>query len=227
MKKFLYAELIIGCLFLLSQELCGMVRFKLIGRAYASHILKKSQKNSTSPRIKTVELIEQNRPLSSLDATKNNSLISVPSPQCTAIVPYKETLPFDNIIEQACFIIKPDAVVKAYVDPIIKMIQDEGFSIGRLQKRLLTKKEVEDLYEHHKNQPFFNQIVQHMTSACCFVLTVSKKNGIYELRKLIGSLEQDNTLRGEFGSDKTANAVHGSDSPEAAQREIKIFFKDE
>ena len=135
-----------------------------------------------------------------------------------------------NTIERTLAIIKPDAVSAHYTGKIIDRIDQEGFTVTDLRKVTLEREHAEKFYEMHKGKPFFNQLVDYMSSGPIVVMILEKLNAIPEWRKLMGATDPakatEGTIRKLFGTDITKNAVHGSDSTDAAQREIKFFFAD-
>ena len=129
-------------------------------------------------------------------------------------------------------IIKPDAVQKGYTGEIISMILKAGFKIKAMKMTHLTKSSAEGFYSIHKERPFFNDLVAYMTSAPCVPVALERENAVAEYRKLIGATDPkkaaEGTVRKLFAVDIQANAVHGSDSDENAEKEIAHFFsKDE
>lgn len=124
-------------------------------------------------------------------------------------------------------LIKPDAVSKGYTESILEMAQNNGFTIERQETRPLTPVEIEQLYGIHKERPFFTDLVAHISSGPVVVLKLKKDNAVQEWRNLMGSTNpetaQEGTIRKQFGSSVTANAVHGSDSIENAAKEMAIF----
>lgn len=135
-----------------------------------------------------------------------------------------------NKKETTFAIIKPDGVNSGYTGPIIDLIEKNGFEIVRMYKKILSKKDAESFYAAHKEKPFFNDLVLYMTSGPIVILQLSKENAIADWRALIGATDPANaamgTIRKMYGVSKTYNAVHGSDSKEAALQEIMIMFND-
>lgn len=131
-------------------------------------------------------------------------------------------------IEQTLAIIKPDAVRAKNSGKIIDRIEQEGFTIIDLKKVHLDKEGAEKFYEAHKNKKFFNDLVNFMISGPVIVLILEKQAAIKGWRELMGGTNpidaKEGTIRKQFGSNVEQNAVHGSDSSDAAQREIKFFF---
>jgi len=133
-----------------------------------------------------------------------------------------------NRIEQTLAIIKPDAVRAKNTGKIIDRIEQEGFTIIDLKKVQLDKEGAEKFYEAHKNKKFFNDLVNFMTSGPVVVMILEKQNAIKAWREFMGSTNpveaKEGTIRKQFGSNVEQNATHGSDSFDAAIREIKFFF---
>ena len=132
------------------------------------------------------------------------------------------------VVERTLAIIKPDAINAKHTGKIIERIEHEGFSIIDLKKVHLDAELAERFYEMHKGKSFFKELVDFMCSGPIIVLILEKENGIESWRKLMGATDpakaEMGTLRSEFGTNVGSNALHGSDSQEAANREIKFFF---
>ena len=125
-------------------------------------------------------------------------------------------------------IIKPDAVKKGYTEQICTRIEDSGLDIVLKKELLLTRNEAEGFYAEHKGKPFFEALINFMTSGPVQVQVLEGKEAISKYRSLMGSTnpkEADpGTLRHDFAESIDANAVHGSDSLESAAREVAYFF---
>jgi|TARA_B100000586_G_scaffold125972_1_gene90985 nucleoside-diphosphate kinase len=125
-------------------------------------------------------------------------------------------------------IIKPDAVKKGYTEQICTRIEDSGLDIVLKKELLLTRNEAEGFYAEHKGKPFFEALINFMTSGPVQVQVLEGKGAISRYRSLMGSTnpkEADpGTLRHDFAESIDANAVHGSDSLESAAREVAYFF---
>ncbi len=124
--------------------------------------------------------------------------------------------------------IKPDSVQTKNDDKIIDIIKQHGFKIMAMQKTQLTQKEAEDFYATHKNKPFFCKLITFVTSGPVIGMALKKENAIQDWRKLMGATDpkkaETGTIRKLFGTNITSNAVHGSDSWQTAQQEIRQFF---
>jgi len=125
-------------------------------------------------------------------------------------------------------IIKPDAVKKVYTEQICTKIEDSGLDIVLKKELLLTRNQAEGFYAEHKGKPFFEALINFMTSGPVQVQVLEGKGAISRYRSLMGSTnpkEADpGTLRHDFAESIDANAVHGSDSLESAAREVAYFF---
>lgn len=131
-------------------------------------------------------------------------------------------------IEQTFAIIKPDAVQAGNAGKIISTIEDAGFEILRLQKGQLSKDLAELFYDVHKEKPFFNELVEFISSGPIIIMALQKENAIEEWRNLMGATDpakaQEGTIRKQFGSSIGQNAVHGSDGQDTARQELGLFF---
>lgn len=127
-------------------------------------------------------------------------------------------------------IIKPDAVKDNYIGEIISMITKAGFNIKAIKMIHLTKAQAQKFYEVHKERPFYNDLVDYMTSGPCIPIALEKENAVEDYRKLIGATDptqaEEGTIRKLYARNKQFNAVHGSDSDENALREIAFFFSE-
>ncbi len=133
-------------------------------------------------------------------------------------------------MEQTLAIIKPDSVAAGNSGKIIDLIEQNGFSIDRMEKGILKKEHAENFYDIHKEKPFFGELIQFIISGPIIVMALRKENAINEWRTLMGNTDpskaEAGTLRKLFGTSIGSNAVHGSDSPENAKRELQLFFGD-
>ena len=125
-------------------------------------------------------------------------------------------------------IIKPNAVRTGKTGPILAMINEGGFEIAAMRMIKMTLSQAEAFYEVHKGKPFFEGLVEFMTSGPVVVMILRHENAVNEFRKLIGATDPANaepgTIRKVFAVSVQMNAVHGSDSDENALREASFFF---
>ena len=131
-------------------------------------------------------------------------------------------------LERTLSIIKPDAVAKGHVDEICKRLEDAGLSITEKKSIHMDDALAEGFYIEHKGKPFFEDLIKFMTSGPIQVQVLEGENAIFNYREVMGSTNPKEaapgTLRADFAESIDANAVHGSDSPESAKREIDYFF---
>ena len=124
--------------------------------------------------------------------------------------------------------IKPRAVAMGYMGHILNRINEAGFKIIALKYTKLTKEDAEIFYKVHKGKPFFAELVEFMSSGPIVAAVLYKDNAVLDFRKLIGSTDpaeaDEGTIRYLYAKNKTANAIHGSDSDENAIREAGFFF---
>ena len=127
-------------------------------------------------------------------------------------------------------IIKPDAVKNEFTGKIYHRIQKAGFNILAAKLLKMTTEQASGFYNVHKDKPFFNELIDFMTSGPCMVLALKKENAVLAWRETIGATNPEdaleNTIRKDFATSVQENAVHGSDSDENAEKEIAFFFAD-
>ena len=125
-------------------------------------------------------------------------------------------------------IIKPDAVGKRFTGKIIDHILSTGFDIAAMKKIHMTTEEAQGFYAVHKERPFFNDLVEFMTSGSCIIAALKKENAVEAWRETIGATNpveaDEGTIRKLYAESVQNNAVHGSDSDENAVKEIAFFF---
>lgn len=131
-------------------------------------------------------------------------------------------------IEQTLSIIKPDAVSNNVIGKIYSRFEAAGLKIVAAKMLHLTQEQAEGFYAEHKERPFFPSLVEFMTSGPVTVQVLEGENAIAMNRELMGATDPQKaaagTIRADFAQTVDANAVHGSDSPASAQREIAYFF---
>ena len=131
-------------------------------------------------------------------------------------------------IERTLSIIKPDAVAKNVIGQIYSRFENAGLNIVAAKMLHLSKEKAEGFYAEHKERPFFNDLVKFMTSGPVVVQVLEGENAVALNRDLMGATNPkeaaEGTIRRDFALSIDANAVHGSDSPKSAEREIAYFF---
>ena len=124
-------------------------------------------------------------------------------------------------------ILKPDCVQKNLIGQVILKITEAGFKVIGMKMTKLTKDSARGFYEVHKEKPFFNDLVDYMTSGPCVPIALEKENAVEDFRKLIGATDPakaaEGTIRKLYAASIQENIVHGSDSDENAAKEISHF----
>ena len=132
------------------------------------------------------------------------------------------------IMEKTLAIIKPDATHRNIIGDIISIIEDSKFKVIRLSSMILTESKAKEFYDIHSTKPFFDALIEYMTSGMIVAIELEKNNAVREFRDLIGDTDpnnaKDGTIRKKFALNKSNNSIHGSDSNENAIKEIKIIF---
>ena len=131
-------------------------------------------------------------------------------------------------MERTLGIIKPNATKKNVIGEILAMWEGAGYRIVGLKRTLLTPAQAEGFYAEHVGKPFFGGLVEFMTSGPVVLVALEGEDVIQGNRKLMGATNPANadegTIRKIYADSFTENAVHGSDSPESAEREINYYF---
>jgi len=135
-------------------------------------------------------------------------------------------------MEQSLVLIKPDAVQRGLTGTIITRLEKQGLKMVALKMLHLDKALAQRHYAIHKDKPFFDGLVNYISSAPIVAIVFEGKGAVKVIRKAMGATDpakaEAGTLRGDFGLDIERNTVHGSDSVDTAEEEIKLFFaKDE
>jgi len=131
-------------------------------------------------------------------------------------------------IEKTFSIIKPNATLDNNIGNVIARFEKEGLRIAACKMVRLTKEKAEGFYIEHKERPFFNSLVAFMTSGPVVLMVLEGEDAVQKNREIMGATNpanaQPGTLRKLYAASVEANAVHGSDSPTSAAREISYFF---
>jgi nucleoside-diphosphate kinase len=134
-------------------------------------------------------------------------------------------------MERTLIILKPDAVQRGLCGQIIDRFEKKGLQLIGLKLMKIPRSLAETHYQPHKGKPFYDGLVNFMTSSPVIVLALSGKEAIAVARKMMGatfgSKAEPGSIRGDFGVSNAFNLIHGSDSAESAQRELGLFFKPE
>lgn len=130
--------------------------------------------------------------------------------------------------EQTLIVLKPDSVKRNLVGEILKRFEEKGFVIKKLRMLTMEKSEAEQFYSVHKEKPFFNELVSFITSGPIAAAVIEGSDAVERAREIIGATKPSEaapgTVRADFGTSITQNAIHASDSLESFLWESKIIF---
>ncbi|MDR1013946.1 MAG: nucleoside-diphosphate kinase [Coriobacteriales bacterium] len=130
--------------------------------------------------------------------------------------------------QRTYLMLKPDAVAGGHIGEIVARIERVGLTIERLELGRVTPEQAAENYVEHEGKPFYQGLIDYITSGPVVKMVVSGPCAVAVARKLMGATDPKEaapgTIRGDFGLVMDANVMHGSDSPASAEREIGIFF---
>lgn len=125
--------------------------------------------------------------------------------------------------------VKPDGVKRSLVGEVVKRLEQKGFRLVGMKLMQIPREMAETHYGEHKGKPFYEDLVNFITSGPVVAMVVEGENAIGEWRKMMGATNPKDaapgTLRGDYATIIDENVVHGSDAPATAEREIDIFFE--
>ena len=131
-------------------------------------------------------------------------------------------------MEQTLVLVKGDGVRRRLVGEIIRRIEAKGLDIRSMQLMKVSRELAEEHYAEHREKPFFEELVEFITTTPVVVMRVEGEGAIQVTRRLMGATNPaeaaPGTIRGDLALSLPDNLVHGSDSPESAERELKLFF---
>jgi len=131
-------------------------------------------------------------------------------------------------MERSLVLIKPDAMQRGLAGTIISRLESLGLRLAAVRMLHADKALAQRHYAVHKDKPFFDSLVEYITSAPIIACVFEGKGAVSAIRQAMGATDpataEAGTIRGDFGLDIERNTVHGSDSPETAQEEVSLFF---
>jgi nucleoside-diphosphate kinase len=131
-------------------------------------------------------------------------------------------------VESTLLIVKPDAVRRGLIGEVLRRVEAKGLRVAEMRMTTIDRATADEHYGEHREKPFFDELVGFIGSGPVVVARVEGERAVPVLRSLMGptdpALAPPGTIRGDFGLIITENLVHGSDSPESAERELKLFF---
>ncbi len=132
--------------------------------------------------------------------------------------------------ERTLTILKPDAVAAGKVGAILEHLEREGFRFLAMKRMRLSPEQARAFYAVHRDRPFYDALVRFMTEGPVVVVALSRENAVSHLRRTMGATDsrkaEPGTVRQRHGTDIERNAIHGSDSPENAAKEVAFFFSE-
>lgn len=131
--------------------------------------------------------------------------------------------------ERTLVLVKPDGVSRGLVGEVISRIERKGLTLAALELRDVQRSVAEEHYAEHKEKPFFGDLLEFITSGKVVAMIVEGPRAVTAFRQLAGGTDPvekatPGTLRGDYALETQFNLVHGSDSPESAERELKLWF---
>lgn len=133
-------------------------------------------------------------------------------------------------METTLTILKPDSVGAGNAGKILALLEDKGFKIRGIRQMRLSRAQAEEFYAVHKERPFYGDLVEFMTSGPVIPVALERDDAVAYLREVMGATDSEKaapgTVRSLYGTNIERNAIHGSDSPENAQRELAFFFSE-
>jgi nucleoside-diphosphate kinase len=134
-------------------------------------------------------------------------------------------------MERSLVLIKPDAMRRGLAGTIISRLESHGLKLVAIRMLHLDKELAERHYAIHREKPFFEGLVKYITSAPIIASVFKDEHAIEIIREIMGPTDpakaDAGTIRGDFGIDIEQNSIHGSDSPETAAQEIRLFFRED
>ena len=131
-------------------------------------------------------------------------------------------------MEKTFIAIKPDAVQRGLTGEVLARFERRGFKVTALKMTNVSRELAEEHYAEHKEKPFFGSLVDFLTSSPVVAIVLEAPNAVKLSRSMIGATKPEDavagTIRGDLTVDLQANLIHGSDSPESAARELKLWF---
>ena len=135
----------------------------------------------------------------------------------------------DTRMEHTLILLKPDTVQRRLIGPVVSRFERKGLRIAALRMIHIDMERARKLYAPHEGKPFYDSLISFMTSGPVVAMVLAGPGAIEVCRMLMGQTfgyqADPGTIRGDFGISNQFNLVHGSDSPESAEREIPIFFQ--
>jgi len=132
--------------------------------------------------------------------------------------------------QRTLVLVKPDGVRRKLVGEVVRRLEQKTLDIVAMNMLTIDKELATEHYAEHTEKPFFGELLEFITSGPVIAMAVEGDDAIAVVRQMMGATDPkkaaQGTIRGDYGLITTENLVHGSDSPESAERELKLFFPD-
>jgi nucleoside-diphosphate kinase len=132
--------------------------------------------------------------------------------------------------ERTLLIVKPDGVARGLVGEVLMRVERKGYHIEKIKGEVIERKLAETHYAEHKGKPFYDDLINYITSGLSVIAVIAGENTIESLRVIMGPTDPveatPGSIRGAYATSVTHNLVHGSDSAQSAEREIELFFSE-
>jgi len=133
-------------------------------------------------------------------------------------------------MEQTYIMIKPDGVQRGLIGEVVSRIENRGLKVAAMRMNVMSEESAKEHYKEYVERPFFGSLIEYVTSGPSVSMVIEGKNAVVIMRAVNGATNPvealPGTIRGDFAVETGRNVVHASDSPESAQREIAIHFKE-
>jgi nucleoside-diphosphate kinase len=133
-------------------------------------------------------------------------------------------------MERTLAIIKPDATARNLTGRILAHLEEAGFLVKALRSTRLSQDQAGEFYSVHRGRPFYEELVEFMTSGTVVPMVLERDNAVSRLREVIGATDpaeaEEGTVRALYAESKGRNSIHASDAPDTAAREIRFFFSE-
>lgn len=131
-------------------------------------------------------------------------------------------------VQQTFVMVKPDGVRRGLIGEVVARLERKGYAITEMKMMRVERSLAEEHYGEHRSKPFFADLVEFITSGPVVAMRVEGAEAVAGVRQIMGATDPlqaaPGSIRGDFATDIGENIVHGSDSPESAERELKLFF---
>ena len=134
------------------------------------------------------------------------------------------------MMEKSFVMMKPDAVARRLMGKILNRFEEKGLQLKAIKLMTISEDLAKEHYGEHSEKPFFNDLVEYITSGPVLALVIEGEDAISLIRKMVGATNPQEadlgTIRGDYAVETGRNIIHASDAPESAEREIGLFFNE-